>query len=78
VPYQVIFFSSGGREEGWSVADMRWPRVNTLIGFPLGGVLSLAIKAAMISTFRPPCSRPASGRKTVVTSRSGVRVGRAG
>ncbi|WAL68981.1 divalent metal cation transporter [Amycolatopsis cynarae] len=53
VPYQVVFFSSGGREEGWSVADMRRARANTLIGFPLGGVLSLAIMAAMVPVLRP-------------------------
>lgn len=53
VPYQVIFFSSGGREEGWDTSRLREVRVNTLIGFPLGGVLSLAIMAAVIPLLRP-------------------------
>jgi manganese transport protein len=48
VPYQVMFFSSGGREEKWtkdSIIDMR---MNTLIGFPLGGLLSIVIMVAAI------------------------------
>jgi len=53
VPYQVIFFSSGGREENWSVRDMKEARINTLVGFPLGMVLSLSIMAAMVPMLRP-------------------------
>ncbi|WP_435155191.1 NRAMP family divalent metal transporter [Amycolatopsis sacchari] len=53
VPYQVVFFASGGREEKWTVRDMRRARVNTLVGFPLGAVLSLAIMAAMVPVLRP-------------------------
>jgi Mn2+/Fe2+ NRAMP family transporter len=42
-PYEVFFFSSGGVEEGWSPQDIGTMRSNVLIGFPLGGILSLAI-----------------------------------
>jgi Mn2+/Fe2+ NRAMP family transporter len=42
-PYEVFFFSSGGVEEGWTPEDLGVMRANVLIGFPLGGVLSLAI-----------------------------------
>ena len=42
-PYEVFFFSSGGVEERWSVDDLSTMRLNVFIGFPLGGVLSLAI-----------------------------------
>jgi manganese transport protein len=48
VPYQVMFFSSGGREEKWtkeSIVDMR---MNALIGFPLGGLLSVVIMVVAI------------------------------
>lgn len=44
-PYEVFFFSSGAVEEGWSEADLAVNRANVLIGFPLGGLLSLAIMA---------------------------------
>lgn len=42
-PYEVFFFSSGAVEEGWTVRDLGQSRLNVLVGFPLGGVLSLAI-----------------------------------
>jgi len=42
-PYEVFFFSSGAVEEGWSVKDLGAERMNVLIGFPFGGLLSLAI-----------------------------------
>jgi Mn2+/Fe2+ NRAMP family transporter len=42
-PYEVFFFSSGAVEEGWDVGNLAQSRANVLVGFPLGGVLSLAI-----------------------------------
>ncbi len=42
-PYEVFFFSSGAREERWTVKDLSVSRANVLIGFPLGGLLSVAI-----------------------------------
>ncbi len=42
-PYEVFFFSSGGVEEGWTPDDIGVMRANVLIGFPLGGMLSIAI-----------------------------------
>lgn len=42
-PYEVFFFSSGAVEEGWTEKDLAQSRANVLVGFPLGGLLSLAI-----------------------------------
>jgi Mn2+/Fe2+ NRAMP family transporter len=42
-PYEVFFFSSGGVEERWTPEDIPTMRANVLIGFPLGGLLSLSI-----------------------------------
>jgi hypothetical protein len=42
-PYEVFFFSSGAVEEGWTRADLIVNRLNVYIGFPLGGLLSLAL-----------------------------------
>jgi Mn2+/Fe2+ NRAMP family transporter len=53
VPFQIIFFSSGGREEHWTVESIREMRLNAFIGFPLGGVLSLAIMAAAVPVLKP-------------------------
>jgi Mn2+/Fe2+ NRAMP family transporter len=44
-PYEVFFFSSGGVEDGWTKKDVPLMRANVLIGFPLGGLLSLSIAA---------------------------------
>jgi manganese transport protein len=44
-PYEVFFFSSGAVEDGWTIRDLNENRANVLIGFPLGGLLSLAIMA---------------------------------
>ncbi|MFS3127525.1 NRAMP family divalent metal transporter [Nocardioides sp. Bht2] len=52
-PYEVFFFSSGGVEERWSSRDISVMRTNVFIGFPLGGVLSLAIAAAAGLTLQP-------------------------
>ncbi|MBB6118908.1 divalent metal cation transporter [Nocardiopsis algeriensis] len=44
-PYTVLFFSSGGVEEKWTVGDLATARVNVFFGLPLGSLLSLAVMA---------------------------------
>jgi manganese transport protein len=43
MPYEVYFYSSGGVEERWSVKDLGLNRVNAVLGFGLGGLLSIAL-----------------------------------
>jgi Mn2+/Fe2+ NRAMP family transporter len=52
-PYEVFFFSSGAVEEGWGREDLMLNRANVLLGFPLGGVLSLAIMTSAALVFAP-------------------------
>lgn len=52
-PYEVFFFSSGGVEDGWTKDDISVMRANVLIGFPLGGMLSLSIAAVCWVTLGP-------------------------
>jgi Mn2+/Fe2+ NRAMP family transporter len=52
-PYEVFFFSSGAVEEGWSRKDLMVNRANVYLGFPLGGVLSLAIMGSAAVVFAP-------------------------
>ena len=52
-PYEVFFFSSGGVEEKWSVEDITTMRLNVFLGFPLGGLLSLAIAGSTAVVFGP-------------------------
>jgi Mn2+/Fe2+ NRAMP family transporter len=42
-PYEVFFFSSGAVEEGWKSEDLNRSRANVMVGFPLGGLLSIAL-----------------------------------
>jgi Mn2+/Fe2+ NRAMP family transporter len=52
-PYEVFFFSSGGVEEKWTPKDLATERSNTFVGFPLGGVLGLAIMGCAATVFEP-------------------------
>ncbi|WP_110208150.1 NRAMP family divalent metal transporter [Nocardioides daejeonensis] len=52
-PYEVFFFSSGGVEERWTAKDIGVMRVNVFLGFPLGGLLSLAIAGCAAVVFLP-------------------------
>jgi Mn2+/Fe2+ NRAMP family transporter len=52
-PYEVFFFSSGAVEEGWTRKDLITNRLNVYIGFPLGGLLSLALMALATLSMEP-------------------------
>ncbi len=52
-PYEVFFFSSGAVEDDWGPGDLNVNRVNVFLGFPLGGLLSLAIMAGAALTLGP-------------------------
>jgi Mn2+/Fe2+ NRAMP family transporter len=52
-PYEMFFFSSGAIEHRWRVPDLSEIRVNVLIGFPLGGLLAIAIQAVAFLVFFP-------------------------
>jgi Mn2+/Fe2+ NRAMP family transporter len=52
-PYEVFFFSSGGVEEGWTAKSLTTMRTNVFVGFPLGGLLSIAIAASTTLTLLP-------------------------
>ena len=49
----MFFFSSGAVEEKWTVKDLAQSRLNVLVGFPLGGILSVAIAACAAIVFLP-------------------------
>jgi Mn2+/Fe2+ NRAMP family transporter len=48
MPYEIYFYSSGGIEEKWTTDDIPVNRLNSGLGFPLGGIIaaSLTIVAA--------------------------------
>lgn len=43
MPYEVYFFSSGAIEERWTPKDLGLNRVNVIVGFGLGGLLSISL-----------------------------------
>ena len=42
-PYEVYFYSSGGVEEEWTPKDIGLNRTNAIVGYALGGTLSVAL-----------------------------------
>nr|MBA2694487.1 divalent metal cation transporter [Actinomycetota bacterium] len=52
-PYEMYFFSSGAIESRWGRDDLTEMRVNVFLGFPLGGLLAIAIQAVAFLVFFP-------------------------
>jgi manganese transport protein len=52
-PYEVFFFSTGALEHGWTTENFTEMRMNVLVGFPLGGLLALAIQVVSAVVFHP-------------------------
>ncbi|HEX6227967.1 MAG TPA: divalent metal cation transporter [Solirubrobacterales bacterium] len=53
-PYEMFFFSSGAVDHRWRPRDLWEMRVNVIVGFPLGGLLAVAIQAtAFLVLFEP-------------------------
>jgi manganese transport protein len=52
-PYEVFFFSSGAVEEHWTRGDLAQNKANVFVGFPLGGILSLAIMLSAALILQP-------------------------
>jgi manganese transport protein len=57
-PYEVYFYSSGVVEEGWSPKDLGLNRVNSMIGYGLGGFLSFALMITAGALFLPSGIEP--------------------
>jgi Mn2+/Fe2+ NRAMP family transporter len=50
-PYEVYFYSSGGVEERWSPKDIGLNQANAIIGYGLGGTLSIALMLVGATVF---------------------------
>jgi manganese transport protein len=53
-PYEMFFFSSGAVESRWRPKDLVEMRINVIVGFPLGGLLAIAIQAVAFLVFFEP------------------------
>jgi manganese transport protein len=58
VPYEVYFYSSGAIEDRWSVKDLGLNRANSILGFTLGGILSIALIVVAGEVFFDPQIQP--------------------
>lgn len=54
MPYEVYFYSSGAIEEKWKPGDLIVNKVNTMLGFTLGGLLVAGIIAVSANLFFKP------------------------
>jgi manganese transport protein len=50
-PYEVYFYSSGGVEDRWTPKDIGLNRANAIVGYSLGGLLSLALMIVGATVF---------------------------
>jgi manganese transport protein len=60
MPYEIYLYSSGGIEEGWTEKDLTVNRLNAIVGFALGGLLSVAILVASTQVLLPASVSPES------------------
>lgn len=60
MPYEVYFYSSGAIEERWGRRDLHVNRLNAIVGFSLGGLLSVAILTAAAQVLKPQGISPDS------------------
>ncbi len=58
VPYEVYFYSSGAIEEKWGAKDLGINKANAVLGFGLGGVLSVALIVVSAQVFHPLAIQP--------------------
>jgi Mn2+/Fe2+ NRAMP family transporter len=65
-PYEVFFFSSGAVEEHWTRKDLGTSRLNVIIGFPLGGILSIAVASCAAIVLLPSQIEVTSLSQTVM------------
>ena len=76
MPYEIYFYSSGAVEEGWDESDMKVNRANSIIGFSLGGLISVAILIASAQVLKPAGISPTSvGTVALVAEQPYAQVG---
>jgi manganese transport protein len=59
LPYETYFYASGGIEDHWKPSDVTLNRIVVVVGFSLGGLLSIALVATGAEFFRARGLEPA-------------------
>ncbi len=60
MPYEIYFYSSGAVEENWGPKDIGVNRWNAIVGFALGGLISVGILLTAAQLFKPAGISPTS------------------
>jgi Mn2+/Fe2+ NRAMP family transporter len=60
MPYEVHFYSSGAIEERWTPRDLHVNRLNAIVGYGIGGILSVGLMMTAAQLFQPAGVDPAS------------------
>lgn len=60
MPYEVYFYSSGGVEEGWTPKDLKVNRMNAIVGYAVGGLLSFGLMMTAAQVLAPSGIAPDS------------------
>jgi manganese transport protein len=60
MPYEIYFYSSGAVEEDWGPGDIGVNRWNAIVGFALGGLISVGILLTAAQLFKPAGISPTS------------------
>jgi Mn2+/Fe2+ NRAMP family transporter len=68
MPYEIYFYSSGGVEEGWTEESLGENRINAIVGFTLGGVLSAALVVIAAQVLLPAGVTPETLGATALTA----------
>ncbi len=75
MPYEVYFYSSGAVEEHWEPrSDLGLNRINAVLGFGLGGILSLSVIAVAAQVFHPLGIQPEFIGSTVLGAQNALGV----
>ncbi len=53
MPYEIYFYSSGAREEGWTEEDLGVNRANAIIGYGLGATIAVGLLVMAAQVFNP-------------------------
>ena len=60
MPYEIYFYSSGAIEEKWTESDLNVNRLNAVIGYGLGALLSVGLMVTAAQVFHPAGVDPSS------------------
>jgi len=60
MPYEIYFYSSGAVEEDWGPKEIGVNRWNAIVGFGLGGLISIGLLVTAAQVFKPAGISPTS------------------